>query len=113
MVTSRTGTAPHLRFRREVLRRGVENGHTHCPCTDPHKHHPTRTPCSVWLDYEQSRLPNSAEPDHIIPVTRGGTNDPDNGRVICRQCNQARGNGTRNRRSPKKPQQPVSTGFAW
>lgn len=113
MVTSRTGTTPHLRFRKAVLERGVEQGITRCPCTDPHRHHPKR-PCNAWLDYEQSRLPNSAEPDHIIPVTRGGTNHPDNGRVICRQCNQARGNGPRTRsQKPSQAAQPVRTGFAW
>lgn len=25
--------------------------------------------------------------DHIVPVTRGGTNDPDNLRTMCRSCN--------------------------
>ncbi len=29
--------------------------------------------------------------DHIIPVVRGGTNDPSNYRVLCRSCNSSRG----------------------
>ncbi len=113
MPTSRTGTASHQHFRTAVLTRGQEQGTTHCPCTDPHKHHPNRTPCGVWLDYENSRQPNSAEPDHIIPVARGGTDHPDNGRVLCRQCNQARGNGLRTKATAKKPKQPITTGYSW
>ncbi|WP_369826057.1 HNH endonuclease [Kitasatospora sp. MBT66] len=30
--------------------------------------------------------------DHIIPVSRGGTNEPRNIRVLCRTCNSRRGN---------------------
>ncbi len=30
--------------------------------------------------------------DHIRPLTQGGTNDPDNLRVLCTACNQARSN---------------------
>lgn len=107
MATSRTGTAPHLAFRLAVLTRGQETGTTRCPCTDPHKHH--TGPCNVWLDYENSRQPNSAEPDHIIPITRGGTDHPDNGRVICRRCNQARGNRTN--KTTSRPA--ISTGYRW
>lgn len=80
MVSSRTGLTPHLRFRRAVLRRDQSRGVTHCPL------------CNVELDYKVSRTPASAEPDHIIPITKGGTNDPSNGRTICRRCNQSRGN---------------------
>lgn len=82
MVTSRTGTSSHLRFRREVLRRDRAEGVTHCPA------------CGVLLDYDVSRQPNSAEPDHIVPVAMGGTNDVSNGRVLCRLCNQKRGKGS-------------------
>ncbi|MFE4355120.1 HNH endonuclease [Kitasatospora sp. NPDC056800] len=32
--------------------------------------------------------------DHIIPVSRGGTNEPRNIRVLCRRCNSRRGNRT-------------------
>ncbi|WP_078906556.1 HNH endonuclease [Streptomyces sp. NRRL S-378] len=30
--------------------------------------------------------------DHILPLSRGGTSDPSNIRVLCRSCNSARGN---------------------
>lgn len=30
--------------------------------------------------------------DHIRPVSRGGTNDPDNLRLLCPRCNLSRGN---------------------
>ncbi len=31
--------------------------------------------------------------DHIRPLSRGGTNDPSNIRVLCRRCNSRRGAG--------------------
>lgn len=79
MVTSRTGTASHKRFRRAVLNRDRRAGVTHCPL------------CSVLLDYTTGLLPNSAEPDHIIPWESGGPDHVDNGRTICRLCNERRG----------------------
>lgn len=36
--------------------------------------------------------PNSATRDHIIPKSRGGTNQEQNIRLICRACNIAKGN---------------------
>lgn len=79
MATSRTSLAPHRNFRRRVLARDRAAGITNCPL------------CGVVLDYDNSRTPNSAEPDHIIPDARGGTNATSNGRAICRHCNQSRG----------------------
>ena len=83
MATSRTGTASHKRWRIAVLQAGINAGITHCPnCRGP-------------LDYTNGRRPNSAEPDHIIPHSLGGENTEDNGRVLCRHCNQSRGNAQR------------------
>lgn len=87
MASSRTGLTPHLRFRRAVLAAGQRAGTTHCPI------------CQVQLDYQVSRKPESAEPDHIMPAATARAlgwsdaqiNTPSNGRVICRLCNQQRG----------------------
>ncbi len=32
------------------------------------------------------------ELDHIVPISRGGTNDPHNLQTLCRPCNQAKSN---------------------
>ena len=80
MTTSRTGTAAHKRWRKAVLRAGQAAGVTTCPT------------CNVPLDYTRGKLPNSAEPDHLIPWIDGGRYTLDNGRVLCRRCNQRRGN---------------------
>ncbi|NYI42036.1 IS110 family transposase [Demequina lutea] len=66
-------------------------GLTHCPCSLACKHHPGRT-CGVRLDYETTRVPNSAEPDHITPHAHCGPDTVENmSRIVCRRCNQARG----------------------
>ncbi|MGP5098387.1 HNH endonuclease [Brachybacterium alimentarium] len=49
--------------------------------------------CGVGLDYEYSKRPSSAEVDHVTPHSRGGTDTLDNTAVICRWCNQRKGNG--------------------
>ena len=80
MATSRTGTAEWKATVRYVRREAQAQGLTHCPS------------CGQWLNWEVSRQPNSAEVDHIIPHSRGGSDRPDNARVWCRHCNQSRGN---------------------
>lgn len=80
MATSRTGTArwkATVRYvRREAQRDGMEN----CPA------------CGRLLRWDVGRLPDSAEVDHIIPHSKGGTDGPENARILCRTCNQSRGN---------------------
>ncbi len=29
--------------------------------------------------------------DHLVPISRGGTNDPRNLQVLCRRCNGSKG----------------------
>ena len=82
-TVSRTSTREHKQFRKQVLSRAQAMGITHCPA------------CGVKLQYNNNgqRKPNSAEADHIIPASLGGTNHTDNGRVLCAKCNSRRGNG--------------------
>ena len=82
-AVSRTSTREHKQFRKQVLARAQAIGITHCPA------------CGTKLQYNNNgqRKPNSAEADHIIPASLGGTNHPDNGRVLCAKCNSRRGNG--------------------
>lgn len=80
MATSRTGTTKWLHLARRAKHQAQAAGQTHCPI------------CNTQLDYTRGRTPTSAEVDHIIPYSRGGTDTIDNVRIICRRCNQRRGN---------------------
>lgn len=82
MGTSRTGTSHWKGLRQQALREAQARGVTNCPL------------CGTPLDYTQGRQPNSAEVDHILPHANGGPDELDNLRVICRHCNQSRGNRT-------------------
>ena len=87
MATSRTGTAKWVRVRDEARKIAFDQGLARCP----------EPGCRVWLDWEYSRRPNSAEVDHIVPHSQGGTDTIENARVICRRCNQSLG-GKQNRK---------------
>ena len=88
MATSRTGTGKWKNLRRRAIADAKNRGLTHCPL------------CRVQLDYEVSKTPSSAEVDHIHSVARGGRDEIENTRVICRQCNQKRGAGETVMRGP-------------
>lgn len=90
MGASRTGTTNYLRWASRVKHKAQANGVTRCPL------------CNTWLDYNRGRRPNSAEADHITPDVLGGTLDIDNGRVICRRCNQELGGKLGNERKKAK-----------
>lgn len=81
MATSRTGTTKWLHLARRARHQAQAAGQAHCPI------------CGTLLNYAVGRTPSSAEVDHIIPYSRGGTDTIDNVRIICRRCNQQRGNG--------------------
>ena len=44
--------------------------------------------------YCERRLNAGWEMDHRLPLTRGGTNEPDNLAICCTHCNRAKGNRT-------------------
>lgn len=76
---SRTATGHWKRRRQTILAQAQQAGQTTCPL------------CRTWLDYDTGQRPNSAEVDHITAHAHGGTDDPANLRVLCRQCNQILG----------------------
>ena len=47
---------------------------------------------SSGYDTPFDRKPKAGSVDHIIPVSKGGTNDESNLRWACRSCNCSRGN---------------------
>lgn len=83
VAASRTGTTRWLSLVASAKRRAQRDGLTHCPL------------CGTLLNYARGRTPSSAEGDHIVPYSRGGADTLDNIRIICRRCNQRRGNGMR------------------
>lgn len=112
MAGSRTGTTRWLTVRGQALRRGRREGQDRCPF------------CGVFLDYDVSRKPNSAEPDHIVSYTAGGTDTLDNLQIICRRCNQSKGGklgaakslksrGKKLRKRYKIERQELPTSQAW
>lgn len=94
MATSRTGTAEWKAIRTRMLRRAKRDGVDHCPI------------CGVLLDYTPGiRARNSPEIDHIIPISRGGTNALSNLRVTCGYCNRKMGD-KRPKGKPSRRQRP-------
>ena len=81
-------------MQRACLDRDKEAGITTCPL------------CGVILDYDVSRLPNSAEADHIVPYAQDGTDTLENTRTVCRRCNQSRG-------GKQAHQKPIRTSRNW
>ncbi|WP_410050683.1 HNH endonuclease [Actinomyces sp. MRS3W] len=95
VATSRTGTAKWKHARASAIARAKQVGQSHCPI------------CGVILDYDVGGSPNSAEADHIVEYAAGGSDHPDNLRIICRRCNQRRGGYLGKQRSSSRQKQPV------
>ena len=82
MATSRTGTGQWKRVRAETIKLARDADQTRCPL------------CNTLLDYDTAYRPDSAEVDHIVAHAKGGRDIIDNARVICRDCNVRRGDGS-------------------
>ncbi|MBT8163053.1 MULTISPECIES: HNH endonuclease [Arthrobacter] len=101
IATSRTGTATWKRIRKRALKEAQERGITRCPY------------CKVTLNYEVSRLPSSAEPDHIIPHEKGGPDALHNLRIICRACNISKSNRAAPKAQTVLRATPLKTSRRW
>lgn len=76
--------------------------------------------CGVPLDWEHPYLPNSAEIDEIIPISRLPQEirgrmavDPSNTQVLCRRCNKLKGNKMPVKKQEQVEQKPVKTSKKW
>ncbi|WP_412883840.1 HNH endonuclease [Arthrobacter phoenicis] len=101
MTTSRTGTSTWKKLRKRALHLAQAQGLTHCPY------------CSVQLDYAISLTPCSAEVDHVIPHSKGGRDRRDETQVICRRCNQSKGNRPAPKRVTVLKANPLRTSRQW
>lgn len=75
-----------MKVRDQRREHDFNNGLTNCPS------------CRVWLDWEYTRRPNSAEVDHILPHAQGGQDVFENTQILCRLCNQRSGAKLGNKR---------------
>lgn len=101
MPTNRTATSAWKKIRDKRRQIDFDNGVTKCPL------------CPRQLDWEYSLRPNSAEVDHIIEWSKGGKDEVENTRVICRHCNQSRAGNTSARRKPKAQPLNLNTAIEW
>lgn len=70
-------------FKKTSLHAAFQNGLRRCPCCDTQL---------VWKSNVNSVQKNLATVDHIVPKTIGGADHPGNMFVMCRKCNEIRGN---------------------
>src|SRR5699024_9889149 len=88
---SRTATTHWRKIRDKRRQHDFDLGLTNCPN------------CNVYLDWEYSKRPNSAEVDHKIPFSAGGADTFENTQIICRRCNQSLGGKLGHQRSTSQP----------
>lgn len=76
--------------------------------------------CGVELDWKHPYLPNSAEVDEIIPISRlpkeirgRAAVDPSNLQVLCRACNKKKGNKMPVKQVEPTPHEPIKTSRKW
>lgn len=100
-TTNRTATTAWKRIRDHTKRQARASGLTQCPT------------CHNTLNWDTGKQPNSAEVDHIVPHSRGGTDTPDNLRILCRRCNQSRGNRTAPKLATVMKARPLKTSRRW
>ncbi|OUM45699.1 HNH endonuclease [Arthrobacter agilis] len=105
MATSRTGTSQWLKLAQQAKYLALRGGLNNCRF------------CGVELNYRRGRLPNSAEVDHILPVSRGGQDAIENLRAdTCRTCNRRKGARLAPRGTPPQPPKdlgPLKTTRQW
>lgn len=96
---SRTSTTHWKKTRQKELRKAQRLGITHCKY------------CNNKLNYHQSQTPTSAEVDHI----NGYTNTGNDGhyQVICRRCNQSKGNRKTPKTTTLQTHKPLTTSRNW
>ena len=101
--TPRTATTRWKNVRRKVIAQARREGMEHCPN------------CKVKLVWEGPRQAASAEVDHIIPHSQGGSDHPDNLTILCGHCNTRKGDGTHTRSKRTSAQRgggnSISTGW--
>jgi 5-methylcytosine-specific restriction endonuclease McrA len=61
--------------------------------------------CERTLDFRAGKGPSQATVDHVIAITRGGSDGPENLVLACRECNSRKAN-----RSPEEAQMPIRFG---
>jgi hypothetical protein len=70
-------------FKKTALKAAYENGLRRCPCCNVQL---------VWKANLDSIQKNLATVDHMVPRSIGGPDSSDNMFVMCRKCNEDRGN---------------------
>lgn len=101
MATSRTGTSTWKKIRKRALHLAQAQGLTICPY------------CKVPLNYLISLTPSSAEVDHITAHARGGQDRLDAVQVVCRRCNQSKGDKPAPKTVTVRAAKPLRTSRRW